>query len=496
MNVKNRQFIMENKNFDFRSIKFKLWIYFIGFAMLILLLIWGLQIIFLNNYYSAMKQTQTVDISNDIQNKFAASKYDKKVLERIVEKESSINDLTIYVYDVNNNEYIMKSESVETSGREPLFLLKYADAVAKLNGKLNKSGLGSASLTSSDNVKKRTVGYARYLKDEHSKRAYIMYVFAPLSPMQSTIHILRSQLLYITIIAILLSLAMALYLSSRISRPIKDITASAAEMGKGNYGVKFTGGHYTEITELAETLTHAEAELEKTDMYQKDLIANVSHDLRTPLTMIKSYAEMVRDLSGNNPVKRDAHLGVIIEEADRLNLLVTDMLNLSRMQSKSIILEKKSFDLGKAADSILASYNILMENDSYDIIFKRDSGEFTVNGDEAKLKQVMNNLINNAVKYCGADKQIIVSLKKSGRKVCFSVTDHGEGIAPDEISHVWERYYKSSTHHVRSTEGSGLGLSIVKEILRLHKANFDVKSKVGKGSTFWFELPLEKAKKR
>lgn len=486
---------MRNKNFDFKSIKFKLWTYFIGFAMLILLLIWALQIIFLNNYYSAMKQTQTAEISNDIQNKFAASKYDKALLEKTVAKESSTNDLTIYVYDVTSNEYIIKNESLEAFNPQTFYTLKYADAVTKLNKKLNDSGLNSASLTNNDKLNKRTVGYARYLKDENQKKAYIMYVFAPLAPMQSTIHILRSQLLYITIIAIFLSLAMALYLSNRISKPLKAITASAAEMGKGNYVVKFSGGHYTEITELAETLANAEAELEKTDMYQKDLIANVSHDLRTPLTMIKSYAEMVRDLSGNNPVKRDAHLGVIIEEADRLNLLVTDMLNLSRMQSRSIVLEKKAFDLGKAADSTLAAYDILIENDSYNIKFHKDPGKFIVNGDEAKLKQVMNNLINNAVKYCGADKQIIVKLKKVSRKVRFSVTDHGKGIAPDEISHVWERYYKSSTHHVRPTEGSGLGLSIVKEILRLHKASFDVKSKLGEGSTFWFELPMEKSKR-
>ena len=106
----------------------------------------------------------------------------------------------------------------------------------------------------------------------------------------------------------------------------------------------------------------------------------------------------------------------------------------------------------------------------------------------------MINLVNNAVKYCGEDKVILVSLKRTGRKVRFSVTDHGQGIAPEELSHVWERYYKSSTHHVRTTEGSGLGLSIVKEILCLHKAEFDVQSTVGKGSTFWFQLPLEKRK--
>jgi len=211
--------------------------------------------------------------------------------------------------------------------------------------------------------------------------------------------------------------------------------------------------------------------------------------------MIKSYAEMIRDLSGDNPPKRNAHLNVIIEETDRLNSLVNDMLNLSRMQSRKIVLEKAPFDFGKAAEAILSSYDILTENDGYHIEFNCDSSTFMVNGDEAKIKQVMSNLINNAVKYCGEDKKIIVDVNRVGKKVRFAVTDHGKGIAPDEVTHVWERYYKSSTHHVRPTDGSGLGLSIVKEILNLHKADFDVTSEVGKGSTFWFQLPTIRTKK-
>ena len=289
----------------------------------------------------------------------------------------------------------------------------------------------------------------------------------------------------------MLALALALYLANRISRPIKDITHSAAEMGKGHYGVKFQGGHYSEIIDLADTLTAASRELEKTDMYQKDLIANVSHDLRTPLTMIKSYAEMIRDLSGNNPEKREAHLSVIIDEADRLNVLVSDMLNMSRMQNRSITIERANFDIKATAESLLASYEILQEQEGYKIKFNC-SGPIIVNGDEAKIKQVLSNLITNAIKYCGEDKVIIINLKKTGKKMRCEIIDHGAGIAPDEINHVWERYYKSSTHHVRPTEGSGLGLSIVKEILILHKANYGVHSKVGKGSTFWFELDLVK----
>lgn len=230
-------------------------------------------------------------------------------------------------------------------------------------------------------------------------------------------------------------------------------------------------------------------------MYQKDLIANVSHDLRTPLTMIKSYAEMIRDLSGDNPEKREAHLNVIIDETNRLNTLVNDMLNMSKMQSRSITIERSNFDIKATAESLLASYDILAEQEGYKIKFNCPA-PIIVNGDEAKIKQVLSNLITNAVKYCGEDKEIIINIRKTGRKMRCEVIDHGAGIAPDEINHVWERYYKSSTHHVRPTEGSGLGLSIVKEILTLHRANYGVNSKLGKGSTFWFEMDIVRERRK
>ena len=178
-----------------------------------------------------------------------------------------------------------------------------------------------------------------------------------------------------------------------------------------------------------------------------------------------------------------------------MDTLVNDMLNLSRMQSKKIVLDLAPFDFIHTAESIVASYDILSESEGFQFEFNCDEGPFIVHADELKIKQVMTNLINNAVKYCGEDQVIIIDVKKSGRKIRFSVTDHGQGIASDELTHVWERYYKSSTNHVRSTEGSGLGLSIVKEILNLHKATFGVESELGQGSTFWFELPQMRPKK-
>lgn len=488
MNLKNK--------FDFKSIKFKLWITFIAFAALLIFMIWILQIFFLNNYYEEMKISETTKIANQIKGEYEINS-DMDDLSENVQKYSKSNDIFIKV-ETGSGSILISPDNKNNHSR--MFL--YSTEIQQLRSSLMNSSLDRVSVITPSSENTRTLSYACYLnkktdgstREENLSGSYILYIFSPLYPVDSTIAILRSQLMYITIIAAVLALCLALFLANRISRPIKDITSSAAEMGKGNYGVKFRGGHYSEITDLANTLTDASRELEKTDMYQKDLIANVSHDLRTPLTMIKSYAEMIRDLSGDNPQKRASHLNVIIEEADRLNVLVNDMLNMSRMQSKKIILEKKLFDLRETTETLLSSYDILAEQEGYTFVYSCQRS-FIINGDEAKIKQVFSNLINNAVKYCGEDKQVIINIKRAGRKVRCEIIDHGAGIAADEINHVWERYYKSSTHHVRPTDGSGLGLSIVREILTLHKADYGVDSTPGSGSTFWFELPVIHEKK-
>ena len=477
--------------FDFKSIRFKLWAYFILFAVIILGLIWMLQVYFLDAYYEDMKLKESEQMASELMNAFKTD----LSLDKFTVKMNQIGQGTdTYMRVETGDGRIMISPSYNGISQPYL----YRTETSKLRLKLTGSDFPSYSEILPSSNESKTLSYACYLHKATNRdgsldatNSLVLYMFTPLFPVRSTVSILRTQLVYITIIALLLALALAIYLAAHISKPIQDITDSAAEMGRGNYGVKFKGGHYSEITELAETLTEASQELEKSDMYQKDLIANVSHDLKTPLTMIRSYAEMIRDLSGDNKEKRESHLSVIIEEADRLNLLVDDMLTMSRMQQQKISLEKSDFDLDESVKTHLNSYDILAEQEGYR--FKYESpGSVTVNGDEAKIIQVVSNLINNAVKYCGSDKEIIIKLKKSGKKIRFEVTDHGQGIAPDEINHVWERYYKSSTHHVRPTEGSGLGLSIVKEILTLHKANYGVDSKLGSGTTFWFELPIKK----
>ncbi|MBQ3520403.1 MAG: HAMP domain-containing histidine kinase, partial [Firmicutes bacterium] len=204
--------------------------------------------------------------------------------------------------------------------------------------------------------------------------------------------------------------------------------------------------------------------------------------------------EMIRDLSGNNPDKREQHLQVIIDETDRLNSLVGDLLSISRLQSGKMVLEKSDFNITHAAESIINTYKIMELEEGYTFNFN-SKVNFIVNGDEEKIKQVISNLFTNAIKFAGEDKTVNVTIKRKGRVVLCKIEDHGIGIAAEELDHVWERYYRASSNMARPAEGSGLGLSIVKEILTLHKVDFGVESTEGKGTTFWFELPYVKTGK-
>ncbi|MGI6191484.1 MAG: sensor histidine kinase [Eubacterium sp.] len=485
---------MERKKIDFHSIKFKLLAYFLIFAVIMMILVWFLQIFFLNHYYEDMKTRQTARIADQIRKSYQKG-HNLSALKAKIKDVSSEDDLTIFIRTRTGR--AVTNKQGQPVDQQYYYDSRYEAEMFRLNTKLQTSTFDSISeiLTSHAQPQNRTLEYAGFLDQGSSRRtmstnSYVMFIFSPLYPMQSTVQILQHQLLYIILIALVLALLMSILLSRHISQPIRQITGAAAKMSKGDMNVKFQGGRYSEIEELAETLNLAESEIERTGQYQQDLIANVSHDLRTPLTMIRSYAEMIRDLSGDNPEKRNKHLKVIIDESERLNALVNDMLTMSRMQSKRMLLINAPFDLNQAAADVMSTYEVMNDKESYNIIFQHPKTPLIVNADEAKIKQVMNNLMSNAVKYCGDDKFIRVTLKRSGRKVRFSVEDHGPGIPADELPHVWDKYYKASANHARDTKSTGLGLSIVKEILNLHKAAFDVDSTVGKGSTFWFELPL------
>lgn len=319
-------------------------------------------------------------------------------------------------------------------------------------------------------------------------QSYLLLINAYLAPMGATARTLSVILIAVGVLMILLAILLAGYISGRIAGPIVKINARAKVFAAGSYDVRFDEqSGYREASELSATLNQAAAELGKVEKLQRELIANVSHDLRTPLTLISGYSEMMRDIPGQVTPE---NLTLIIDEVSRLNLLVNDLLETSRIQSGSVSMRPESFCLTDEIGRIIDTYQALTAAKGIRIGFEAD-GPANVVADRSLIVRAVMNLVNNAMTYTGADRTVLIRQIRKDGFVRIEVSDSGEGIAPDQLELIWDRYYKADAAHKRAVVGTGLGLSIVKSIVTMHGGNYGVRSRVGQGSTFWIEIPEE-----
>lgn len=322
---------------------------------------------------------------------------------------------------------------------------------------------------------------------KYDEKTYI-FLNSSLQPLDASIMLLKSQFGYIVLITLVVSIIISYVLSRIISKPIIKLSNSAKEIANGNFNVSFdTNTNLLEVKELANALELAKNELSKTEELRRDLMANVGHDLKTPLTMIKAYAEMTRDFDNLPEKKEKENLNIIIEETDRLNVLVSDILDLSKMQSKTYELKIEKFDLDDLIRNIIKRYYILIDNEGYEFIYNNKKSIY-IEADKKRIEQVIYNLINNAINYTGEDKKVYINIKEENKKIIVEIKDTGKGIDQKDIKYIWNKYYHNEKNHKRSTIGTGLGLSIVKSILESHKYKYGVKSVKGKGSIFFFEI--------
>lgn len=334
----------------------------------------------------------------------------------------------------------------------------------------------------SGNVQRLNAFYVSVI--EYSGENIIIIQRSNITPLGAMISTLENQALLIAVLLIVFTLILAAIMAKLITKPLEQINNSAKSLAIGVYDTEFTGRGYREIDELSDTLNYAARELSKNDRLQKELISNVSHDLRTPLTMIKGYSEVMRDIPGENTPE---NVQVIIDETERLTGLVNDMLDLSKLQAGSRAPEMREFCLTEMVRDTMHRYEKLTMQDGYRIEFQADQDVYVI-ADTTMILQVIYNLINNAINYTGEDKHVCVIQSIDNDSVRISVTDNGEGISQEDIPFIWDRYYRLDKVHKRATVGTGLGLSIVKEILEIHNSTYGVTSAIGKGSTFWFEL--------
>ncbi len=468
------------------SIKWRIFGCFAAFTVVILVLLWVFQVVFLDDFYKSIKIREIKTSAQSL-----VKSIDSDDFSSMVQNISQNTQMSILISDESGSK-LYEENALPNNLIERLSASSLAQiyAITETQGGTYFQRFAHSqqpAIIQQNRVKQPPRGgelesmiYAQIVTRTDGARLMIL-LNSTISPVDATVNTLRVQLLYITGIMLFLALFLALFLSKHISEPIVKINSTAKTLGTGNYNVIFDENGYREVSELGHTLNYAAAELSKTESLRRDLIANVSHDLRTPLTMITGYSEVMRDLPGENTPE---NVQIIIDEATRLTTLVNDMLDISKLQSGTQPFNRTDFNLTGSIRTILERYSKLTD---YRITFSADQ-DVMVNADELKISQVVYNLVNNAITYTGSDKVVAIRQLVGDGKVRVEVRDTGEGIPQDKLNDIWDRYYKVDKAHKRAQIGTGLGLSIVKTILDMHGGAYGVQSREGSGSVFWFEL--------
>ncbi|MGL4484825.1 MAG: ATP-binding protein [Anaerovoracaceae bacterium] len=436
------------------KLQWKIFAFLLAFCGLLLLILWFMQTVFIFDMY---KYVRKIEFNSAI---------------RTIEK---------------NIEGPMINEAILKLREEHEIYVKPVKLIDSLTGLIEGTGkeFEEKNLQNEKDIKIETLSQDKNYVLSNGSIVTINFQ-AVITPVNATIVTLKTQLYIITAVMILLSILLAFILARNVSRPIEEINMTAKELADANYGVIFRGKGYREIDELSKTLNVATKELSKVEERRRELLANVSHDLRTPLTLIYGYAEIMKDFP-DDITGEEAE--VIMNETARLNTLVRDILDVTKIESGESKLNIAPYNVYESILTSIKTTEKLVKEKGYLINLVSDSKEIIIEADEVKITQAFHNLLTNAINYTGEDKRVNVRIKDLEKDIEIRVEDTGEGIKEDDIEHIWERYYKAEGNHSRGITSSGIGLSIVKKIITLHNGEYGVDSEVGKGSSFWLKIP-------
>lgn len=322
------------------------------------------------------------------------------------------------------------------------------------------------------------------------RQAYIV-VYSPISEIDEHVQDVLSIFYKTYAIIFGSSLVILIFFTTIIYLPMRKITKATREYAGGNLKYVIEVTKDDEVGRLAASLNLMASELSRSEENQKKFIANVSHDFRSPLTSIRGYLEAMVD-GTIPPEMHEKYLNIVLNETERLTKLTNSLLTLNNLNMKGTVLEVTDFDINSVIKNTAATFEGSCKNKRIRFQLVLTGKTLFVTADEEKIKQVLYNLIDNAIKFSNTDSTIKVETTEKNDKVFVSVKDSGIGIPKDSLKLIWDRFYKTDLSRGKDKKGTGLGLSITKEIINAHHENINVISTEGVGTEFIFTLPKSK----
>ncbi len=449
----------------------------LGFVVLLMGTVYFVQTTFLDDFYRINKIKSIESVGKSVAEQIGDSDF-----EDIVERAGMTNEVCIRVVS-NNSAYSYTGACTLRGLDNSIINLIAQETMESADGE--KLFDDFRYQRRPDENPEKVFIYSKFIT--YNNEPVMVLVSTAITPLSATISTLKSQYFLISIALIVMTVVLALIISRIILRPVKQISEESRNLSRGEYDGTRVRTDSREMSELNETLIRANEDIQKADKAKKELLGNVSHDLRTPLTMIVGYGEMIRDLPEENT---EENLNVIIEEAKRLSTLVDDLIDISKIDTAGVELNKEDIRLNALLEDVYHQYQKYCESQDIDFSLKLSEDDPLVNIDIKRIKQILYNFINNSLNYNSKKKQkIILGTEKMDDVYRVYVYDNGEGIEAKDIQNIWDRYYKVDKEHRRHHIGSGIGLSLSRDLLNAHGLNYGVESEPKKYSRFYFDIP-------
>lgn len=428
-----------------------------------------------------------------VNNAFQAAFYDAVQSEQI-----NLSDLCVNVADTSLS-YVLYSENVYPcllhGGSSTLFgedetvaQNRDTDIAVALREECFATGSVSTIVTSGE-WQQMLVG------EVTADGQYVVFVSASLSQVTDASIVLHNIAPFIAVIVLSLSVVAAWLFSLWFTRPISILSKASHVMASGDYAVQVSTNRTDELGDLTHEFNQMAKAVHRSAQLQTDLLANVSHDLRTPLTLIRGYAETLRDITGAKKEKRTEQLNIIIDESNRLTALVNSILELSKVSAGLENYAPTTFDVLDFCESIAERYQGVCTQNGWHLVLDLPTVPLAIYADRNMLERAVDNLLSNAMHHLGEDYTFILRAYETHPGHCrIEVEDHGKGIDPEEQAILFERYYRSRTSAGKT--GTGLGLSIARAIFHQHGFAFGVDSTPHVRTTFWFVTTANGAKHR
>lgn len=467
-----------------KSILSKLWLGIVSLVLVILIIIWFFQVILLDKFYIKDTTDMLIERGEKIAEIFVKMDDDQISTQKMTSEITTLmstNNTVITIVD-KNNKILFYGPKKEFLNRNLTKLYKDTEITSKVfKGEFfDKQLVNSMSKTSFI-----VVGIP--IKD-NEKIVGSVILSSAIRSIKDTTYILKKQVAMIAIVSLVIATFLAFFLAKLFIKPLLSITETSKQIAKGDFSARVSIDSKDEIGVLGDTINDLAIQLGQIEKFRREFIANTSHELKTPLSLIRAYAELVKDIEDQETEDKDRHLQVIIDESIRLNKMVEDILYLSQMEAgyyKPVLEEIYIVDM---INNVIKKLSWFALDKNIEMILEIENEEIAIYAENGKMYQVLFNVINNSITNMRENGRVIVKVKESEEKVRIEVQDDGIGIPKEELPYIWDRFYKVDKSRQRNGSGTGLGMNIVKNILEAHDFEYGIESELNIGTLFWIEI--------